>query len=375
MPLNSKVSYFDYNATHPPIASCLEEALEIYKQEYFNPSGITRFSLRNQKKIEEAREYFGNITGKAKEQIVFSSTGTEANYLLIKNLRLLFPDRKEFIVSPFEHSSFYEALREFGFVPIVLSTDKSGLVSLDHLEQVLEQFPKAPVGVILAGNETGVLQPMHEINTIAKRYQSVLVSDLMQAAGKMTIDYGLLDGFTFSSHKLGGGVGASLTCLVEPSAKSGIFQGGNQENGKRAGTENLFSILAFVNAFRYQESILGEKTAKLLKLRDQLEMGLESMGVAIIGKNSPRLSNTSFGIFPISDIDFFLIGLEDMGIIVSTGSSCKSRAREASSGLLAMGYSKEEALRALRISMGVFTTEAEVEFLLGNIQKLLSALG
>jgi len=368
----NKIYYFDYNATHPPLTKFIEESWKEYKDEFFNPSGATRFSLNNQGKIEEARKFFAVETNFPSDGIVFSSTGTEANYLLVASIRKKFPDTKQFITSSFEHASFYSALEFYNFEPKILSTDSSGLISLSHLEEELNQNP-LPVGIIYAGNETGVIQPMEEISKLVRSFSMPLVSDCMQAFGKIFIDYTLLDGMSCSGHKIGAGPGTGLTCiskvLLNPNWH--FTGGGNQENGHRAGSENLPSILSFQKLSAHQIGRLGSTILDKIQKRNHIESKLKELGCEIVAEDSLRLPNTIFTILPIEDLDFLMMGLEEKSILISTGSSCKSRSREPATSLLSMGYSKDQALKAIRISFGGLTTDEEIDHLLSSLETLL----
>ncbi|TGM60769.1 cysteine desulfurase family protein [Leptospira vanthielii] len=368
--LTNDLKYFDYNATHPPFPEILETCLAEYLEGYFNPSGITRFSLKNQGKIEQTRKYFSSITKGQEKQFVFSATGTEANYLLIQSLRVLYPALDSVIVSPFEHSSMYAALESYGFTSDLIQTNKTGIIHLKDLEKKLKENPR-PVVCLYAGNETGVIQPAEEISKLTKEYGQVFYSDLMQGFCKVNVPYALFDGFTFSGHKIGAGMGAAVTYLPKTDSRFQVFGGGNQENEHRAGTENTFAIECLRRVTEIQLEHLEEKNKRLSHFQSLLEEKLETLGCIIIAKSSNRLPNTTFLILPIQSVDFFLLGMEEKGVLVSTGSSCKSRAREASKSLLHMGYSEEEALRCIRISTGYFTNEKDVNTLLVAIEDLL----
>ncbi|EMY69359.1 cysteine desulfurase family protein [Leptospira vanthielii] len=368
--LTNDIKYFDYNATHPPFPEILETCLAEYLEGYFNPSGITRFSLKNQGKIEQTRKYFSSITKGQEKQFVFSATGTEANYLLIQSLRVLYPALDSVIVSPFEHSSMYAALESYGFTSDLIQTNKTGIIHLKDLEKKLKENPR-PVVCLYAGNETGVIQPAEEISKLTKEYGQVFYSDLMQGFCKVNVPYSLFDGFTFSGHKIGAGMGAAVTYLPKTDSRFQVFGGGNQENEHRAGTENTFAIECLRRVTEIQLEHLEEKNKRLSHFQSLLEEKLETLGCIIIAKSSNRLPNTTFLILPIQSVDFFLLGMEEKGVLVSTGSSCKSRAREASKSLLHMGYSEEEALRCIRISTGYFTNEKDVNTLLVAIEDLL----
>jgi cysteine desulfurase len=369
-PLPIDFFYFDYNATHPPIPEVITESNEEYLKHFYNPSGATRFSLGNQGKIETTRKYFAELAGVSQNRIVFSSSGTEANYLLVSALRSALPRQAFVIVSPFEHASMYSALQYFHFEMKIIGTDKTGLIDLASLKHLLEESP-GPVICLSVGNETGVIQQTKEISEIAKSKGVLFLSDLMQGFGKISLDFQEYSGFTFSSHKIGGGMGCALTAVFDDSNNYSIFSGGNQENGHRAGTENLPAILAFQKASEFQLLHLSEKNKRLSFFKNQMEQELEKLGCEIIAKNSPRVPNTSFVKLPIDQIDFFMLGMEERGFMISTGSSCKSRAREASTSLLAMGYNAEEALSCIRISTGVYTTQSEIQALTQAIGDLL----
>lgn len=369
-PLTNEIKYFDYNATHPPFAEVLETCLADYLSGFYNPSGITRFSLKNQRKIEQTRKYFANLTNGQEKQFVFSATGTEANYLLIQSLRALYPNLDSVIVSPLEHSSMYAALESYGFTSDLIHTDHSGIIDLQDLEKKLKENPR-PVVCLYAGNETGVIQPAEEISKLTKKYDQLFYSDLMQGFCKTDVPFSVFDGYTFSGHKIGGGMGAALSYLPKSDPSFHLFGGGNQENNHRAGTENIFAIECFKQVAEIQMKDLEKKNKRLSAFQTLIEEKLESLGCKIIAKFSPRLPNTTFLILPIQAVDFFLLGMEEKGILVSTGSSCKSRAREASKSLLHMGYSEEEALRCIRISTGYFTTEEDVKTLLSNMEDLI----
>ena len=369
---SKEIRYFDYNATHPPFIDILQKNLSIYNQQYFNPSGAGRFSLSRQSAIEDVRQYLSTLTGKPKNSFVFCSTGTEANQLLIGSIVHSNLGKNGFYVSPYEHSSIYGSLELLGADFTVLKSLENGLLDLDDYEKKMKLFPK-PTIVLLAGNETGVVQPYKEIGNICMSYEVPYLSDLMQAYCKVNIDYTYIDGFTFSGHKIGGGMGASVVCLpLKLKSNYRLFKGGNQENGNRAGTENTPAILSLKDASIFQFSSLNEKNNRLKNYKKILEENLKMLGASILCEDAERLPSTTFTLLPTDDIDFVLLGLEEKKIIVSTGSSCKSRAREASPSLLAMGYTKEKALRAIRISSGIFTDEDDINYLISNLQKIIS---
>ncbi|TGK00588.1 aminotransferase class V-fold PLP-dependent enzyme [Leptospira semungkisensis] len=368
-----RIKYFDYNATHPPLPGLLSKIFADYEEDFFNPSGPTRFSLARQGRIEEARKTLSSLTGCDPKGFVFVSSGTEANYSLAYFIRSLAP--KIVYLSPFEHSSMYSAF-ESAKIPVqILQTDKSGLISITQLDSFLKEDP-GPVCIIHAGNETGVIQPLEKISELCSTYKVPFFSDIIQSFGKISIPFSLLDGFTFSGHKIGGGLGSSVLWFQPKYLKEGgIFQGGNQENGHRAGTENSPAILALSEAALIQFQEMEKKDLRLKEFRVKIEACLKELGAEIVSEASPRLHSTTFTLLPFDDLDFFMMGMEERGFALSTGSSCKSRSREAAPSLLAMGYSQEEALRAIRISTGLFTTTEEVDSLISALTEVIRSIG
>ncbi|MEM7180879.1 MAG: aminotransferase class V-fold PLP-dependent enzyme [Spirochaetota bacterium] len=374
----NRIYYFDYNATHPPFSEILQQELVSYSENYCNPSGPTRFSLKQQGRIEEVRSYFSSLSNKPETGLVFSSTGTEAIHFLVYAVSRAWEKQKKdkfAIVSPYEHPALYASLDSFGFSYEILQGDKSGLVSEEAFAKSVKNHPRSAVFLIYAANETGVIQNIRELAPIAKHYDCWVFSDLIQAFGKTNIAYEHLDGFVLSGHKIGAGMGVSLSYLDQRlMPRSGFFRGGNQENSLRAGSENVFAISCLQRVAQLQLQGLPEKEQRLQNWQNQIEHTSEKWGVEIIASGSPRLVSTTYSLFPLEEIDFLMLGLEEKGIIVSNGSSCKSRSREASPGLVRMGYSEEEALRAIRISTGYFTTAEEIDFLLENLRIILQAL-
>lgn len=373
--MRSPIHYFDANATHPPLADILRKVHEEYFKEFFNPSGATRFSLRNQAKLEDAREFFAMVSGFPSDGLVFSGSGTEANHLMIAALRTKFPECQEVYTSSFEHPSMYAALRNYGFRPIVTQALPSGVIDTESFEKSFQEKP-LPTVMIYASNETGVIQPLEEVRRILGDSPYPLFSDAMQALGKTWIDYGILDGFTCSGHKLGAGLGCGLTAVrADYNSKDWRgLGGGNQENGHRAGTENFPAIQCFQQTVAYQLQRLGGVYVQNLTLRKRLETLCNELGCTVVAEHTYRLPNTILVLLPIEDVDFFLMGMEERGICLATGSSCKSRAREASPALLSMGYSKEDALRAIRISFGGYTTTDDVSALEKGLREILTIL-
>jgi cysteine desulfurase len=372
MKSQTNVVYLDYNATHPPLVDLISQSQEYYFKNFFNPSGISMFSLSNQKEIEQSRIKIAELTQTNPKGICFTSSSTESIDLYFAQLKE-FTNFDSVIVSAYEHSAVYRSIEKYGFKSKVLPGYLNGQVDPKDLELELQKA-KSAVAIISASNETGVIQPLIEIQKICHNFQVPLFSDTTQSFGKHPIDVSGLSGFILSSHKLGGGLGASVLYSewIQSGKHAPVLRGGNQENGNRSGTENLSAILSLKSALEYQFQILDEKIQRLHSLKSNFESNLKSIGCEIIAEASPRMSNTSFVILPTKDIDFIMIGLDQAGIAISTGSSCKSRARDASPQLLRMGYSEELALQAIRVSTGLFTKESELELFCNELKRLIS---
>lgn len=282
--MSSSILYFDYNATHPPFREILQKNSENYLQNFFNPSGLSRYSLGRQAILEDVRTYLGNLTGKPKNSFVFCSTGTESNHFLIGYVLGSGKYREGVYVSPFEHSSIYGALETFNIPFFFIRGTGEGLLDLEDLSNKMKESPK-PVIVLLAGNETGVIQPYRDIGKICRNFEMPFLSDLMQAYCKIEIDYSEFSGFTFSGHKIGGGMGGAVASIPEDlQSDFRLFRGGNQENGFRAGTENTEAILSMKDASVLQHTQLQEKNIRLKTMQEKIEGTLESLGEKLSAK-------------------------------------------------------------------------------------------
>lgn len=367
-----KLHYFDYNATHPPLAEIMRKNLALWEENPANPSGISLPSQQNQRRIEEARADIVRLLGPGLSpgNFHFVATGTEAVYQMVHTYA---SPGDSVLISAVEHSAMKAACQDFKLEVDFVSVDRQGLVDLEEVRNKLSAKRYAFVSVLSVSNETGALEPVSEIAAIAREAGTPFLSDCAQAQGKVRLDYSLFDAFTVNGHKFGAGFVAGL--YTRRPAKP-LFRGGLQENEKRAGTENLFSIVNMRDALALQESGLDSKNQRLREIQKRIEQELEALGAVTAGPRPElRSANTSYLVFSEQDLDFLFMGLDRAGIVVSTGSSCKSRTRQPSGVLLAMGYSKEEAMRAVRISTGIFTTEDQAAFLLESFKGILKAIG
>ncbi|MEZ5931366.1 MAG: cysteine desulfurase family protein [Alphaproteobacteria bacterium] len=355
--------YLDYNATAPVKPEVIDAMAEAMAS-VGNPSSVHAAGRAARKRLSRAREQVAALVGASPEAVVFTSGGTEANNQALAGDGPL-------LVSAIEHPSILALARDQLSVPV---TD-DGLIDLDSLRQCLASQRPATLAVMVANNETGVIQPIAEIAEIARTASVRLHVDAVQAAGKIPLDLAELgaDTLSLSAHKLGGpqGVGA-LVCRdgLEPEA---LLRGGAQERRFRAGTENLPGIVGFgeAAALALADRRFAERTRAL---RDRLEVGIRALSdeVRITGAEAPRLPNTSCLVFPGLSHDTQLIHYDLAGIAVSAGSACSSGKVGPSPVLLAMGFSREDAAAAIRVSFGWASEESDVDRFLQAAEKLLA---
>jgi cysteine desulfurase len=361
--------YLDYNATHPPFLDVLQKSVVDYGSNFANPSGISYPSQKNQARIEMARKRIARQLSimhgldADPQQLLFVSTGTEA----LHSLALAFSSTSKgrstvkVLISPYEHESMVAACDFAGMQIELLPASQDGRVDPDSVRRRLAQGDIDLISVMAVCNETGALQPLDEIISIAQEFEVPVISDTIQAAGKLPLELKGLQGMVLNGHKIGAGYGTAVVWLADPDGYRPIFRGGLQENERRAGTENLISIISVPEAFDRQ--IEHSQSGSIRHdWHDRIEeMLVTECNARIAAFGSPR-NSTTYAVFPaMYNMDFLLMALDREGILCSTGSSCKSRTRQPSQTLLRMGYSREESLQALRFSTGFFTTEEEIE--------------
>lgn len=356
-------TYLDYNATAPTHPGVIE-AVSACLRETGNPSSVHGAGRRARSLMEAAREAVAKAVNCLPRQIVWTSGGTEANALVLHGA----PARSLF-VSSVEHDSVLSNAPDAARLPV----DPNGIVDLDALSAALAQAegPKL-VSVMLANNETGVIQPIAEIAERCRAGGAWLHVDAVQALGKIPVDVQSLDAdfLTLSAHKVGGmkGVGALVLANDLIEIKS-VIRGGGQELGRRAGTENLPGIVSFGAALAELEKLEGWQT-RVRALRDRMEAALIESGAEINAREAERLPTTSSvrmkGVLAETQVMAFDLA----GIAVSAGSACSSGKVKASHVLSAMGLGEEAASQSIRVSLGWNTTGADVDRFLAAWQRL-----
>ena len=351
--------YMDHNATtsaRPEARDAVALALALTG----NPSSVHGSGRTARRLVEDARDAVAALVGAEPAWVGFTSGGTEANNLALRVL----PKRAPILCSAVEHASVLLVMDGIVEIPV----DGDGVVDLGALEALLagEDTP-ALVSVMLANNETGVLQPVADVAALAHEHGALIHCDAVQAAGKMAIDFRTLgcDLMSLSAHKIGGpsGVGA----LVVTSGVEGdlalipMLRGGGQERGRRAGTENVPGIAGFGAAARAAREGLTD-FARLGRWRERIENRLRQHADSrVYGFGAPRLANTSCLTMPGVEAETQVIQLDLAGVAVSAGAACSSGKVEPSRVLAAMGVDANEAATAIRVSLGWSTTEDDAD--------------
>lgn len=350
--------YLDHNATTPLLPQ-VEAAVRESLGAFGNPSSVHSGGRRARSLVEDAREHLAAASGASAAEIIFTSGGTEANALALHGFAAA-QGCKSLIVAGIEHASVLAAAAG----ATVVACNAAGSIDLNALEEALKSAPRpALIALMLANNETGVLQPMDAAIALARTYGAFIHCDAVQAFGKVPIDFSSLavDSVSLSAHKIGGlkGIGALLVrrgCEV-----TADLVGGGQERRRRAGTENVTGIASFGAAAREVPRLLADAT-RIRGLRDQLESRVRDAApqAKIYGEGAARLPNTSCISLANVSSETQVMRLDLAGVAVSAGSACSSGKIAPSHVLLAMGVGPAEAKSAIRVSLGWPTTEADV---------------
>ncbi|MCZ2420408.1 MAG: cysteine desulfurase [Burkholderiales bacterium] len=367
-------AYLDHNATTPLDARVLEAMLPFLKERYGNPSSRHEYGRAARAAVDTARQQVAAAVGAHPTEVVFTSGGSEANNLFIKGAAACLKPGA-IAVSAIEHPCVREPandLKRLGWDLREIAVDAEGRVAGTDFSAALAQKP-ALVSVMLANNETGVLQDIPALAAQAKAARAWFHTDAVQALGKVAIDFRALNAagvsaLTVSAHKLYGPKGAAALVLDKRIELKPLICGGGQERNLRSGTENVPAIVGFGAACELAVARLEAEAARLAELRGRLEAGLAGMGSAVFSRNAPRLPNTTFFALAGIDGETLVAQLDRAGFAVASGSACSSVSPEPSHTLLAMGVEAGMAKGALRVSLGRDNTEEDVA-------RFLQALG
>jgi cysteine desulfurase len=337
-----------------------------------NPSSRHQFGRAASEAVAQAREQVARACGAQASQVVFTASGTEANNLAIKGLADYVP-QGQILSSAIEHPCVTRsamAMRALGHTSNSIPVDSNGKVDRAEMKAQLSQATSL-VSVMLANNETGVLQDVAELAEIARAHGSLMHTDAVQALGKIDLNFNDLNvhAMTVSSHKLHGPQGAAALILDKRVDIQPLLHGGGQERGLRSGTENVAAIVGFGLACELASQQLADYQSQTLNLRTQLEKGLAAMNASIFGAQSKRLSNTSFFAMDGIEGETLVVALDRKGYAVASGSACSSDSTEPSAVLLAMGVQEELARGAVRVSLGSQNSAQQVADFLQQLQQ------
>jgi cysteine desulfurase len=372
-------AYLDWNAT-TPLRPEARAAMAIAWDLSGNPSSVHAEGRASRRLVEDARASVAGAIGADARHVVFTSGGTEANSLALtpglrRNSSLPI---NRLIASAIEHASVLTGGRFPREAVEILRVTKSGVVDLNHLRDMLADGPPVLVSVMSANNETGAQQPIAEAAEIVHGAGGLLHVDAVQSIGKIPLDINEMkaDLTSISAHKIGGPKGVGALVLSEGlTGLEALIRGGGQEQGRRAGTENVAGIAGFGAAAKAAMTSLDGDMTRVEKLRNRLEIGLrQTRGVFVFSENVPRLPNTTLFTVPGLKAETAVIGFDLEGIAVSSGSACSSGKVQPSHVLEAMGFPPKLAKGAVRLSLGWSTTEADIDRCLEAWRKLSSAL-
>ena len=357
--------YLDHNATTPLDPRVLEAMLPALRQEHGNPSSIHGFGQRARAIVEDARAEVAALVAAHPTDVVFTGSGTEADNLAVRGVALAAREgRRKIVYAAFEHHAVVNTARALGREGFPVEAVKAlpgGQVDLDDLAARVDDRT-ALVCLMLANNETGVVQPVAEAVALARRHGALVHCDAVQAAGKLPVDFAALgaDLLALSAHKIYGPKGVGALVVRRGTKLEPLLRGGAQERNRRAGTENVAGLAGFGAAARLARCQLGADAARLAALRDDLEARLLAIPDAQVNGGAPRVANTTNVSFAGTDAESLLMALDLEGLAVSTGAACAAGAVEPSHVLRAMGLPMARVQASLRFSLGRDTTAEDV---------------
>ncbi len=364
--------YLDNNGTTLVDPRVLEVMLPYFSNQYGNATSRHLYGRAARQALDQAREQVAEATGAHPSQVVFTAGGTESNNFAINGITSNHDVSHQIAVSAIEHPSVTRpafALRLQNYRVAIVAADHFGKIDPLGLEVTLEK-PTSLVSVMLANNETGVIQEIAMLAEIAKSKGALFHTDAVQALGKIPLSFETLgvDAMTVSSHKVNGPQGAGALILNKRVDIRPLLHGGGQEKGLRSGTENVAAIVGFGAACALLKNELETRAETTKKLRDTLELELKAMGANVFGNKSNRLTNTSFFAFNEIEGETLVMALDRKGFAVASGSACSSDSTEPSHVLMAMGVSPDIARGAVRVSFGASNTHQQLNDLVTTLK-------
>lgn len=373
--------YADNAATTQIAPQVLEAMLPYLKEQYGNPSTLYRLGRESKIAMEKARSQVAQVIGARPEEIFFTGSGTESDNMALKGV-LYGPaakGKKGLITTKIEHHAILhtaQVLEKEGFQVTFLDVDSNGLVDLEQLERAIGP-DTALVSVMAANNEVGTIQPVAEIGAICRRHGVLFHTDAVQAFGHMPIDVDemQIDLLSLSAHKINGPKGVGALYIRKGLRLRPVIEGGGQEQNRRSGTENVAGIVGLGAAAQLAMETMEEEASRLQKLAQKLTEGvLRIPEVISTGHPVQRLPGAcSFAIAAIEG-ESLVLYLDMEGICASTGSACSTGSLDPSHVLTAIGLSHETSHGSLRLTLGRFNTEQDVDYILEKLPQVVDRL-
>ena len=369
--------YFDHNATTQIDDHVLQAMMPYLRDEYGNASSRHDSGTRARQALDVAREQVAALVGVQAAQVVFVSGGTEANNMFVKGMAAYLKPT-QIAISAIEHPCVLKpaaGLARAGWKVRKLKVDADGTVNLDDVDDAL-RVPTGMVSVMLANNETGVLQPVAQVAERARAARAWMHTDAVQCVGKLPVDFESLGvhAMTLSAHKMYGPKGAGALVVDKRLPVKPLIDGGGHEGGLRSGTENVPAIVGFGAACELAASRMTELGEHTRRLREVIDRGLVEQGASIFGSHVPRIPNTTYFAFKDIDGEFLVIELNKCGFATASGSACSSTSTEPSATLLAMGVQPDIARGAVRLSFGADNTLQQAEEFLIAVAEVVNRL-
>lgn len=373
--------YFDNAATTKPRKEVIDKMLPYITEKYGNPSSIYKIARENREAVDEARQSVADAINAKSSEIYFTAGGSESDNWALKGIADSYSDKgKHIITTKIEHHAILhtcEYLESKGFEVTYLPVDEYGIISLEDLKSAIRD-DTILISVMFANNEIGSVQPIAEIGKIAKEKGILFHTDAVQAVGHLPIDVEEMniDLLSLSGHKLYGPKGIGALYVRKGIRLKPFIHGGAQERGRRAGTENVPGIVGLGEAIRLASAEIEEERVRLISLRDKLIKGILTTipHSRLNGHPEKRLPGNVNISFEFIEGESMLLLLDMKGICASSGSACTSGSLDPSHVLLAIGLPHEKAHGSLRLTLGHFNTEEDVEVLLRELPPIVQRL-
>jgi cysteine desulfurase len=371
--------YLDHNASTPVHPEVVDAMLPYFSERFGNPSSVHGFGRAAREGLETAREQIAHFLRVGKEEVVFTSGGTESDNMAVKGVAMA-RRSGHIITSKIEHHAVLRAvqnLETMGFDATYLDVDGFGMVDPDALRRAIRP-DTILISIMHANSEIGTIQPARELGAIAREHNIPFHMDAVQTFGKVPIDLDAfnIDMLSFSGHKIYGPKGVAGLYIRKGTKMVSVQHGGEHERRRRAGTENVASIVGFGKAIEIRARDMADEAQRLTALRDRLWEGLRRRvpEVRLNGHPTQRVPGTCNVCFRHVESESIVLGLDLKGIGVSAGSACTSGNVEPSYVLVAMGVPLDWAMGAVRHSLGRSTTAEDIDYVLDSTEPLVAKL-